>query len=256
MNQAKLWIDHTISVLPDGVEDEIRIRISDLPRDRVAALLDEIVRASRTAMAAQGADLPGEVVIMVDPAAEETGEEKTVAAAEAAEVEATEAVAPTAETREPTREVVETERPGAQQHGGPGNTATASAARGVWREWTPDEDTVLRVAATPAAAFKAYQEVYPLSPRTYASVKSRWYRVRRDAGKRESDDALLPDYVLRPGARVRVRGDRKYTGKTGTVKRVRLTSHEAMVAIDGLPDRIWMPTNALVPVEMDGGDGS
>lgn len=49
------------------------------------------------------------------------------------------------------------------------------------RCWTPEEDTVLRTAASAVSAQVAYRESFPDSGRTPAAVSSRWYKVRSPA---------------------------------------------------------------------------
>ena len=130
----------------------------------------------------------------------------------------------------------------------------------IFRKWVPEEDEILKNASSPAAAYKAYCERYPYIHRSKGSVKSRWYRVRRAivdsqrlpgqfplANLAFSSDPKIPypDFVFYLGEQVRVRKGYEYAGRTGTVKRVRLTTNEALIAIDEVPDLIWLPTHAL-----------
>jgi len=247
MKQPVMWINHRITVLSDGVEDEIKIWIEDLPRDRIGPLLDDIVRAGRAALAPQEADPP------------------EAQPPEAIDVAGGRGIA---EIGEPLEARVEKEAGSGPDPAGSEASTIAKESRGdqtpsplipgIRRDWTPQEDAVLRAAPTAAAAYELYQKQYPHGGRSRSSVKSRWYRVMRRV--EDGDETPYPQDIaplgtdLCFGTRVRIVGNGEFAGETGVVKRVNITTNEVLVAIDGAPDLVWMPTYSVVAI--DGGDRS
>jgi len=130
------------------------------------------------------------------------------------------------------------------------------------RCWTPEEDTVLRTAASAVSAQVAYRESFPDSGRTPAAVSSRWYKVRSPAPTPTPDFAGdtvpvtqydeprstgAPPYPL-TGARVQIRSLPEFAGQIGTVVQYDPDSPEMLVALDNSLDRIWLPPESLVLV--------
>jgi len=220
MKQPVMWINHRITVLPGGVEDEIKIWIEDLPRDRIGPLLDDIVRAGRAALAPVEVDPPG--------AETEVGNEV--------------GSKPEPEVPEASAAVEESQR----------DQTPTPPTPGVRRDWTREEDAVLRAAPTAAAAYELYCKQYPRGGRSRSSVKSRWYRVMR--GVEDGDDPVYSQDVaplgtdLCFGTTVRIVGNGEFAGETGVVKRVNITTNEVLVAIDGVPDFVWMPAYSVVTI--------
>jgi len=247
MRQPVMWINHRITVLPDGVEDEIKIWIEDLPRDKIGPLLDDIVRAGRAAMAPQEADPPE----AQPPEAIDVAGGRGIA-----EIgEPLEARVEKEAGSEPEPEVPEASTAVEESRGG---QTPSPPTPGVRRDWTREEDAVLRAAPTAAAAYELYCKRYPHGGRSRSSVKSRWYRVVKWAedGDEPSypQDVAPPDIGLCFGARVRIAGNGEFAGETGVVKRINVEANEVLVAIDGAPDLVWMPAYSVVAIT--GGDGS
>ncbi|MGE4375482.1 MAG: hypothetical protein AB7D01_07250, partial [Methanoculleus sp.] len=84
-NDPVMWIDHWITVLPDSIEDEIRIWIEGVPRDRIGSLLNTIVRAGEAAIAASSPLLPSIDNISVDTVSDTTPDVSTVETVETVE---------------------------------------------------------------------------------------------------------------------------------------------------------------------------
>jgi len=250
MKQPVMWIDHWITVLPDSIEDEIRIWIEDLPRDRIGSLLNTIVRAGEAAIAASSPLLPSIDNISVDTVSDTTPDVSTVETVETVETDPNTC----GETETPGGEEVASDSSGngeVEEDTPPSPPSTNAAGR---RDWTPKEDAVVRAAPSPAVAYKAYYDEFPHIKRSKSSIKSRWYRLVRWAD--EDGDRILPppdlDHSgLRYGTRVVITGDGEFAGETGVVKRVNGDTNEVLVAIDGAPDMVWMPVYA-VNIDGDG----
>lgn len=206
-----MWIDHWITVLPGGVEDEIRIWIEDMLRDRIGTLLDEIVRAGHAALAVSPSD--------------GTTEDEVVSETETPSCE----------------EAVQNDDDEGDDNTPPPTTTVAGR-----REWIPKEDAVIRAAPSPAIAYKMYHKKFPHIERSKSSIKSRWYRLVRWA--KEDGDVPPPDLEhtgLHFGTRVVITGDGEFAGETGIVKRTNADTNEVLVAIDGAPEFVWVPTYAV-----------
>jgi hypothetical protein len=250
MKQPVMWIDHWITVLPDSIEDEIRIWIEDLPRDRIGSLLNTIVRAGEAAIAASSPLLPSIDNISVDTVSDTTPDVSTVETVETVETDPNTC----GETETPGGEEVASDSSGngeVEEDTPPSPPSTNAAGR---RDWTPKEDAVVRAAPSPAVAYKMYYDAFPHIKRSKSSIKSRWYRLVRWAD--EDGDRILPppdlDHSgLRYGTRVVITGDGEFAGETGVVKRVNGDTNEVLVAIDGAPDMVWMPVYA-VNIDGDG----
>ena len=216
LNDPVMWIGHWITILPKGVEDEIWIWIGDLPRDRIGPLLDAIVCAGEAAVAVSPNDGATEDEVVSDvetPGGEEITQD-------------------------------DDDDDGEEDDNTPPPTANAAGRR----DWTPKEDAVVRAAPSPAVAYKMYYDAFPHIKRSKSSIKSRWYRLVRWAD--EDGDRILPppdlDHSgLRYGTRVVITGDGEFAGEIGVVKRVNGDTNEVLVAIDGAPEFVWVPTYAV-----------
>jgi len=85
----------------------------------------------------------------------------------------------------------------------------------------------------------------------WAAVSSRWYRLRA-AGKLIEPEPEEPDFVVphptyRPGDRVRIK-HALHRGQTGKIKRYLPATENYLVAIDGLPDMVWLSVDYLEAV--------
>ena len=249
-NDPVMWIDHWITILPDSIEDEIRIWIEGLSRDRIGSLLNTIVRAGEAAIAASSPLLPSIDNISVDTVSDTTPDVSTVETVETVETDPNTC----GETEMPGGEEVAPANSGNGEVEGdtpPSPPSTNATGR---RDWTPKEDAVVRAAPSPAVAYKMYFDAFPHIERSKSSIKSRWYRLVRWAD--EDGDRILPppdlDHSgLRYGTRVVITGDGEFAGETGVVKRVNGDTNEVLVAIDGAPDMVWMPVYA-VNIDGDG----
>lgn len=256
MKQPVMWIDHWITVLPDSIEDEIRIWIEDLPRDRIGSLMDAIARAGETAVAAGSTSAsPSNDDAPVNEVSDTTPDASTVETVETVESGSNVSGSNVdGETEMPGGEEVAPANSGngeVEEDTPPSPPSTNAAGR---RDWTPKEDAVVRAAPSPAVAYKMYFDAFPHIERSKSSIKSRWYRLVRWAD--EDGDRMLPppdlDHSgLRYGTRVVITGDGEFAGETGVVKRVNGDTNEVLVAIDGAPDMVWMPVYA-VNIDGDG----
>ena len=214
LNDPVMWIGHWITILPKGVEDEIRIWIGDLPRDRIGPLLDAIVCAGEAAVAVSPNDGATEDEVVSDvetPGGEEITQD-------------------------------DDDDDGEEDDNTPPPTANVAGRR----EWTPKEDAVIRAAPSPAVAYKMYHKKFPYVERSKSSIKSRWYRLVRWA--KEDGYAPPPDLEhtwLHSGTRVVITGDGEFAGETGIVKRTNADTNEMLVAIDGAPEFVRVPTYAV-----------
>lgn len=144
------------------------------------------------------------------------------------------------------------------------------------RGWTPTEEQVMREARTPTEAVSLYRAAYPESPRSDASIKSRYHsRIRRArrlgappapvvdgaAGELADADVCAPDggtiddtTCARPhrslvGQQVRLLGPHDLAGSEGTIRNV--CADQVLVALKGIPDRVWVSKQDALPLSIE-----
>jgi hypothetical protein len=144
------------------------------------------------------------------------------------------------------------------------------------RGWTPTEEQVMREARTPTEAVSLYRAAYPESPRSDASIKSRYHsRIRRArrlgappapvvdgaAGELADADVCAPDGGTiddttcdRPhrslvGQQVRLLGPHDLAGSEGTIRNV--CADQVLVALKGIPDRVWVSKQDALPLSIE-----
>ena len=117
--------------------------------------------------------------------------------------------------------------------------------------WSDEEEEVIRRARNAKEAVTLYYGAYPQSSRTYTAVQSRWYKLRA-AGELiepepEEPDFIVPHPTFRPGDRVRIT-HALHRGQTGKIKRYFPATEDYLVAIDGMPDMVWLSEDYLEAV--------
>ena len=117
--------------------------------------------------------------------------------------------------------------------------------------WSDEEIEVIRRAQSAAEAGRLYVDAFPESNRTAAAVSSRWYKLRA-AGELiepepEEPDFIVPHPMFRPGDRVRIT-HALHRGQTGKIERYFPATENYLVAIDGMPDMVWLSENYLEAV--------
>lgn len=109
--------------------------------------------------------------------------------------------------------------------------------------WSDEEIEVIRRAQSAAEAGRLYVDAFPESNRTAAAVSSRWYKLRA-AGELiepepEEPGFIVPHPTFRPGDRVRIT-HALHRGHTGKIERYSPATENYLVAIDGMPDMMWL----------------
>jgi len=144
------------------------------------------------------------------------------------------------------------------------------------RGWTPTEEQVMREARTPTEAVSLYRAAYPESPRSDASIKSRYHsRIRRArrlgappapvvdgaAGELADADVCAPDGGTiddttcdRPhrslvGQQVRLLGPHDLAGSEGTIRNV--CADQVLVALNDAPDHVWVSKQDALPLSVE-----
>lgn len=144
------------------------------------------------------------------------------------------------------------------------------------RGWTPTEEQVLHEARTPTEAVSLYRAAYPDSPRSDASIKSRYHsRIRRArhfgappdpvasgaVGELADADVCAPDGGTiddttqdRPhrslvGQQVRLLGPHSLAGSEGTIRNVCVD--QVLVALNGIPDHVWVSKQDALPLSVE-----
>jgi hypothetical protein len=117
--------------------------------------------------------------------------------------------------------------------------------------WSDEEIEVIRRAQSAAEAGRLYVDAFPESNRTMKSVSSRWYKLRA-AGKLiepepEEPDFIVPHPTYRPGDWVRIK-HALHRGQTGEIRRYFPATENYLVAIDGMPDMVWLSEDYLEAV--------
>lgn len=151
---------------------------------------------------------------------------------------------------------------------------TPPPTHGGWpsaRGWTQTEEQVMHEARTPTEAVSLYRAAYPESPRSDASIKSRYHsriRARRlappvvdgAAGELADADVCAPDGGTddttqdRPhrsliGQQVRLLGPHDLAGSEGTIRNV--CADQVLVALTGIPDRVWVSKQDALPLSVE-----
>ena len=124
--------------------------------------------------------------------------------------------------------------------------------------WSDEEIEVIRRAQSAAEAGRLYSETYGIWKRSRRAVTTRWYKLRA-AGELIAP-APTPDFVgdttpvtqcevpvFRPGDRVRIT-HALHRGQTGKIKRYFPATEDYLVAIDGMPDMVWLSEDYLEAV--------
>ena len=124
--------------------------------------------------------------------------------------------------------------------------------------WSDEEIEVIRRAQSAAEAERLYSETYGIWKRSRSAVTTRWYKLRAAGGL--IAPAPTPDFVgdttpvtqcgvpvFRPGDRVRIT-HALHRGQTGKIKRYLPATENYLVAIDGLPDMVWLSVDYLEAV--------
>jgi hypothetical protein len=140
------------------------------------------------------------------------------------------------------------------------------------RGWTPTEEQVIHEARTPTEAVSLYRAAYPESPRSDASIKSRYHsriRARRLAppvaggavGELADADVCAPDGGTiddttcgRPhrslvGQQVRLLAPHGLAGSEGTIRNV--CADQVLVALNGTPDHVWVSKQDALPLSVE-----
>ena len=142
-------------------------------------------------------------------------------------------------------------------------TRPKSRAPAHVKEWTTEEDAAIRDATTAAESVALYRIAVPDSERSDAAIRARWYKKVRP-GLCDARDPL-PDFVgdvapvtqcdedpvfavprpaYRPGDRVRIT-HALHRGQTGKIERYSPATENYLVAIDGMPDMVWLSEDYL-----------
>jgi len=132
--------------------------------------------------------------------------------------------------------------------------------------WSDEEIEVIRRAQSAAEAERLYSETYGIWKRSRRAVTTRWYKLRA-AGELIAP-APTPDFVgdttpvtqcdeepvfvvprptFRLGDRVRIK-HALHRGQTGKIKRYLPATENYLVAIDGMPDMVWLSKDYLEAV--------
>lgn len=132
------------------------------------------------------------------------------------------------------------------------------------RGWTPEEERAMCGATTPAEAVALYRAAYPDSVRTDAAIKTRYHlKIRPQRGATPAPDFTgdtapvtqcdedpvfaVPRPAYRPGDRVRIT-HALHRGQTGKIERYSPATENYLVAIDGMPDMVWLSEEYLEAV--------
>jgi hypothetical protein len=132
--------------------------------------------------------------------------------------------------------------------------------------WSDEEIEVIRRAQSAAEAGRLYSETYGIWKRSRSAVTTRWYKLRA-AGELiapaptpdfvgdtppvtqcdEEPDFIVPHPTFRPGDRVRIT-HALHRGQTGKIERYFPATENYLVAIDGMPDMVWLSEDYLEAV--------
>ena len=132
--------------------------------------------------------------------------------------------------------------------------------------WSDEEIEVIRRAQSAAEAGRLYSETYGIWKRSRSAVTTRWYKLRA-AGELiapaptpdfvgdttpvtqcdEEPDFTVPHPTFHPGDRVRIT-HALHRGQTGKIKRYFPATEDYLVAIDGMPDMVWLSEDYLEAV--------
>ena len=150
------------------------------------------------------------------------------------------------------------------QHEGRSSLATATGMG-----WVTSEDAAIKEATKATGAIPLYRDEFPSSARTDNAIKARWYHLRKhpeivalpdpiaeqpapepvedlDIDERDPDQRVseIRRPRFRPGDKVRVTKP-ALRGITGIVKRYYEPTEGYLLALDGVPDVMWIAEEYL-----------